>query len=151
MSWNCVLTTTDVDAFLAAIRPTTETLTVSGRGPFSASLTRIELRNMRMQRFSEKLSRTWELQVPPTRTAIAFAIEPRHAIRWRGADIAANEVIPLRASVYGWHVLTGEVRWGSMSLLSECLTEASIALIGRDVTPSPDAVALVTSPPALVR
>ena len=151
MSSSCVLTTTDVDAFQAAIRPTTEVLTITGRGPFSANLMRIELHNLRMQRFSENLSRAWELQVPSTRTAIAFVIGPKPAIRWRGADIAANEVIPLRASVYGWHVSAGEVRWGSMSLLNECLTEASIALIGRDVTPPPDAVALVVSPPALGR
>ena len=33
MSSSCVLTTTDVDAFQAAIRPITEVLTVTGRGP----------------------------------------------------------------------------------------------------------------------
>ncbi len=151
MSWNCVLTTTDVDAFQAAIRPNTETLTVTGKGPFSASLTRIELHNLRMQRFHENLSRVWELQVPPTRTAIAFVIGSRPAIRWRGTDIAANEVIPLRESVFGWHISTGEVRWGSMSLSKQCLTEASVALIGRDVAPHRDALALVASPQALGR
>lgn len=151
MLWSGVLATSDADEFQAAIRPATEALTVTGRGRFSASLTRVELHNVRMQRFRESLSRAWELRVPPTRSAIAFVISQGPAIGWRGTDIAAHEFVPLRAGGYGWHVLHGETQWGSMSLPDECLTEASIALMGRDVTPRRDAVALAAPPLALQR
>lgn len=151
MCWNSVLTTTDIDEYRTAIRPATEVLTVTGRGPFSASLTRVELGNLRMQRFQENLPRAWGLQVPATRTAIAFADGLRSAMCWRGADVAKNEMLILPASVFGWHVSSGEAHWGSMSLLNEHLAEASIALIGRDVTPSRDAVALLAPPFALRR
>jgi AraC-like DNA-binding protein len=144
-----VQATNDADEFRLAIRPTTEAMIVTGRGRFSASVMRIDLHNLRMQRFRENLSRVWELQVPRARSAIAFTLGHGSSICWRGVDIAANEVIPLRAGTYGLHVLPGEAQWGSMSLPSECLTEASIALLGRDVTPPPDAVAFTIPPLAL--
>ena len=151
MSWNCTLTTTDIDEYRIAVRPTTEVLTVTGRGRFSASLTRLELHNLRMQRFSESLPRAWDLRVPPARTAIAFTIGPGHAVRWRGTEISENEVIPLHAGETGWHALPRQAYWGSISLPNERLTEASIALLGYDATPPRNAVALAVLPSALQR
>ena len=151
MSRSLVLTTTDVEEFRAALRPETEALSLTGRGRFSASLTRVELNTVRMQRFRENLSRAWELRVPSTRSAISFVVRSGPPIVWRGADITENELIPLHAGTYGWHVLSGDTHWGSMSLPIERLTEASIALVGRDLTPPRDAVALAAPPLALRR
>ena len=151
MSSSFVMTTTDIDEFRAAVRPVNRDMTITGRGQFSASVTRIDAHQLWMQRSRERLPRVWELAIPPARTAIIFGTEPGPTIGWRGADIAANEVIPAHAGVSGWQILSGATNWGSMSLPNERLTEASIALLGRDVTPSRDAVALVVPPLALER
>jgi len=126
-------------------------MTVTGRGQFSANVTRIDANHMWMQRAQERLPRTWELAIPAERTAILFGTEPGPTTLWRGAEIAANEVIPARAGVSGWHTLSGATNWGSISLPNGRLTEASIALFGRDVTPSRDAVAVVVPPLVLGR
>jgi AraC-like DNA-binding protein len=151
MSSSFVLATTDVDEFRAAVRPMNRDMTITGRGQFSASVTRIEAHHLWMQRSGERLSRAWEVAIPATRTAILFGTEPGPPIGWRGAEIAANEVIPAHAGVSGWHTLSGAGNWGSMSLPNHRLAEASIALLGRDVTPSRDAVALAVPPLALER
>jgi hypothetical protein len=151
MSSSLVVTTTDVDEFRAAVRPVNKDLTITGRGQFSASVTRIDAHDLWMQRSREGLSRVWELAIPPTRTAILFGAEPEPTMGWRGTEIAANEVIPARAGVSGWHTLSRACIWESMSLPNDRLTEAGIALLGRDVTPSHDAVALVVPPLALGR
>jgi len=152
MSSSFGLETTDVNEFRAAVRPVNRDLTVTGRGQFSASVTRIDAHHLWMQRVQEQLPRAWELAIPPTRTAILFSsAEPEFPMGWRGAEIAANEVIPARAGVSGWHTLSGATNWGSMSLPSDRLTDASIALSGRDATPSHDAVALAVPPLVLGR
>jgi AraC-like DNA-binding protein len=150
MSSSFVLTTIDVDEFRAAIRPVNKDLTISGRGEFSASVTRIDARRLWLQRAREGLPRVWELAIPPARTGILFGVEPV-SMGWRGVEIAANEVIPARAGVTGRHRLLGAASWGSMTLPNGRLTEASIALLGRDVTPSYDAVAIAVPPVALRR
>ena len=151
MSSSLVLTTTDVDEFRAAVRPVNKDLTITGRGQFLASVTRIDAHDLWMQRSRECLSRVWELAIPPTRTAILFSAEPEPTMGWRGSEIAANKVIPARAGVSGWHTLSKAGTWGSMSLPNDRLAEAGIALLGRDVTPSHDAVALVVPPLVLRR
>ncbi len=151
MSSSFVLATTDVDKFRAAVRPMNGDMTITGRGQFSASVTRIEAHNLWMQLSGERLPRAWEVTIPATRTAILFGTEPGPTIGWRGVEIAANEVIPAHAGVSGWHTLSGAANWGSMSLPNDRLAEASIALLGRDVTPSRDAVALAVPPLALRR
>lgn len=151
MSSSFVLASTDVDEFRAAVRPVNSVMTITGRGQFSASVTRIEVHNLWMQRSGEHLPRAWEVAIPATRTAILFGTEPGPAIGWRGAEIADNEVIPAHPGTSGWHTLSGTANWGSMSLPNPRLAEASIALLGRDVTPSRDAVALAVPPLALER
>jgi AraC-like DNA-binding protein len=151
MSSSFVLTTTDIDEFRAAVRPVNKDLTITGRGQFSASVTRIDAQHLWMQRSRENLPRAWELAIPPTRTAVLFGAELASSMGWRGAEIAPNEVIPARAGISGWHTLPGAANWGSLSLPNDRLAEASIALLGRDVTPSYDAVALVVPPPVLNR
>ena len=151
MPWSAALKTTDVDEFRAAVRPTTRNLTVTGRGRFSANLTRVDLHHVKMQRSQESLARAWELELPPTRTAIAFGIEPGLTIGWRGVEIGTHEVIPMRSGVSGWHLLPSAADWGSVSLSNDRLTQASIALTGRDLTPSRDAVAFTVPPSALGR
>ena len=72
MSSSFVLATTDVDEFRAAVRPVNRDMTITGRGQFSASVTRIEAHNLWMQRSRECLPRAWEVAIPATRTAILF-------------------------------------------------------------------------------
>jgi len=151
MSSSFVLKTTDVDEFRAAVRPVNRDMIVTGCGQFSAAVTRIDAHHLWLQRTREYLPRAWELAIPPTRTAILFSTEPGAAMGWRGVDIAANEVLPAHAGIVGWHAVSAAANWGSMSLPTDRLAEASIALLERDVIPSRDAAALTVPPLALER
>ena len=66
MSSSFVLATTDVDEFRAAVRPSNKDLTITGRGEFSARVTRVDALDLWMQRSQEHLARAWELVIPPT-------------------------------------------------------------------------------------
>jgi hypothetical protein len=61
MSSSSVRTFTDPDEFAAAIRQGTLHHTITSRGQFAAKLTRIDLHDPRMQRFSETLPRVAQI------------------------------------------------------------------------------------------
>jgi AraC-like DNA-binding protein len=145
------LTTDDVDELLMALHPVGKPLTITGRGDFTAELTRIEFHHLWMQRSRESLPRCWGVEMSPTRTGICFPTAPGPAISWRGVELAADEVLPLSASAYGQHMLSGRTDWGSMSLLNEQLASASLAIAGRDLTPRDNAAGIGVPAPAMAR
>src|SRR5262245_29169477 len=63
---------TEPDEYAAAIRQGTHNLTITERGNFKAKLWRIDLPNLWMQRFSEKLARTSHVDGWGGRAVIAF-------------------------------------------------------------------------------
>ena len=56
MPFSTVRSTDDVDAFRAAIRPANPEYLITGRGAFSATVTKIDLHRLQMQRLSESLA-----------------------------------------------------------------------------------------------
>jgi hypothetical protein len=145
------LTTNDVDELRMALHPVGKPLTITGRGDFAAELTRIEFRHLWMQRSRESLPRSWGIEMPPTRTAISFPMAPGPAISWRGVELAGAELLPLSASAFGQHKLSGGTDWGSMSLPNEQLASASLAIAGRDLTPRDKAAGIGVPAPAIAR
>jgi hypothetical protein len=57
MPSSAVRTFTDPDEYTASMRRGTVELTATGRGDFSAKLTRVDLHRLWMQRFSDNLPR----------------------------------------------------------------------------------------------
>ncbi len=133
-------------------RPVNCHMTVTGCGQFSAAVTRIDTHHLWLQRARKTFAAC--LGTGDSSHAHSHPVqypEPGPTIGWRRADIAANEVLPAHAGIVGWHILPAAANWGSASLPTDRLAEASIALLGRDVTPSRDSAALVVPPLALER
>ena len=72
MPSSAVRTFTDPDDYAAAIRATRAELTVTGRGHFTAKLTRIDLHRLWMQRFSDNLPRVAHSAAMTGRAIISF-------------------------------------------------------------------------------
>jgi AraC-like DNA-binding protein len=150
MVTTAIVTTTDVDQFRRAIRPISE-VTITGRGRFSAKVIRIDLQQLWMTRARESLPRIWHVEMGRERTGISFSTEPGPAIGWRGAQIAAHEVIPVRPGLCGWHRLFGPTNWGAVSLPDAYLAEIGASVAGRNLLPSRETIAMAVPPAALAR
>jgi hypothetical protein len=73
-------TTTDVDEFRGQIRPDNTEFLVTGKGPFSATVTKIDLIDLGMQSLTESHARTWHIALARSRIGVAFSATPGPAI-----------------------------------------------------------------------
>jgi hypothetical protein len=92
-------TFTDPDDYAAAIRATKAELTVTGRGKFTAKLTRIDLHRLWMQRFSDNLPRVGHSAATSGRAIISRPVQiPRNSafgvkMRYKLAIIAGALIV----------------------------------------------------------
>ena len=77
MPSSAVRTFTDPDDYAALIRNTKAEVTVTGRGQFTAKITRIDLHRLWMQRFSDNLPRVGHSAGTGTRVNISFRTPAR--------------------------------------------------------------------------
>src|SRR5271163_395362 len=84
---------TDADDYAAAIRGTKAELTVTGRGKFAATLTRIDLHNLWMQGFSETLPRVLHSATGNERAGIVFRTSPGLSLRWNRMEMEPSSII----------------------------------------------------------
>jgi len=82
----------DPDDYGRSIRAVTAEMTVTGRGRFSAKLTRIDLDRLWMQRFSENLPRTAHRAQPAGRVIIAFRTQPGPSLYRGGVEMLPTNI-----------------------------------------------------------
>ena len=140
----------DPDQFKAALRPTSDRFTITGRGPFSAQITQVAFADLMLQRGDETLSRTWNVCVPADRIALTFVIAGT-GLSVRGVLPDRDEALVLPPGLDTMHTLYGPTVWGAMSLPPDRLTEQSVALTGRDWTPPGRVLGLKARPAPLTR
>jgi AraC-like DNA-binding protein len=124
---------TDVDEFRAAVRPVNNEIVLTGSGSFSASVIRIDLRRLWMQRIDETLARSWCVQMESPRVAIGFPVEPGCPTRHQGIELAPDEVGIFTPTHSVWHTTFGPSRFASMSLPLEDLVDNGVALAGDSI------------------
>jgi AraC-like DNA-binding protein len=105
----------DPDDYAAAIRGAVAEMTLTGRGRFSAKLTRIDLHRLWMQRFSESLPRIAHVTLPAGRTVVAFRTRPGQSLLRGGVENTPTTIILSAESDY-YQRSSGPVHFGSMSL-----------------------------------
>jgi hypothetical protein len=88
MSSSAVHTFANADDYAAAIRAATVEMTVTGRGPFTATLVRIDFYRLWMQRVSECLPRVLHMMAEPGRAGITFRTQP-------GRDRPGGGAVPI--------------------------------------------------------
>jgi AraC-like DNA-binding protein len=147
MPSSAVNTFTDPDEYAASIRATKAEVTVTGRGEFTAQLTRIDLHRLWMQRFSDNLPRVAHSASMTGRAIISFRTKPGPSFLWSGAEIHPTDIMRASEGGSAYQHTSGSASWGSMSLPVADAAAVGETLAGCDLTPPRNAM-LITPPPS---
>src|SRR5271156_1704298 len=151
MPSSAVQTFTDPDDYAASTQATKTELTVSERGPFIASLTRIKLHNLWMQRFHENLSRIGHSISVAGRAIISFRTGPGSSMTVAGQETLVSNILRHSPGHDYFRRVKGPVFYGSMSLPVEFLAAAGAAIVGRDTMPPKDTLTITPSPAEMTK
>ncbi|HKM74470.1 MAG TPA: helix-turn-helix domain-containing protein [Stellaceae bacterium] len=151
MPSSAVRTFTDSDDYTSAIRNTRAELTVIGRGHFTASVTRIDLHRLWMQRFSDNLPRVAHSAAGTGRAVISFRTEPGPSLLWSGVEMQPTNIIRHSEGKSSFQHSSGSACWGAMSLPVEDMVSVGAAIAGVDLAPPRDALIVTPSPAATAK
>jgi AraC-like DNA-binding protein len=132
MSFGRVLTFTDPFQYQSAIRAADAEVVPTAKGGFHSELTQINLNELWVQHFNERLPRIYAVKMRPGRQVIGFLMdEHQPAMRHSGMDVSSNHIM-----ICGDESMRqrseASARYGSMSLTTKDLQTAYVAVIGRD-------------------
>jgi AraC-like DNA-binding protein len=145
--WSKVLNFTDPFPYQSAIRATDVELYPTTRGKFSAELTQINLHQLWMQRFHEKLPEVYASRIRPGRRVIGFLTAANQpTLQHCGMNLSPGDIVICNRDVMHQRS-EGDCRFGAMSLATDDFDAACIAIAGHEfsepplthlVRPSPD-------------
>jgi AraC-like DNA-binding protein len=137
MPWSKVLSFTDPFPYQAAIRAADVELYPTTRGEFRAKLTQINLHQLWMQRFHEKLPQVQASKVRPGRRVIGFLTNAHQpTLQSCGRDISPYDIVVSNYDVM--HQRTGgDCRFGAMSLTTDDFDAACRAITGHECSGPP--------------
>lgn len=138
---------TDPDDYTTSIRATKAEVTVTGRGQFTAKLTRIDLHRLWMQRFSDNLPRIAHSASMTGRAIISFRTEPGPSFLWGGAEMHTTNIMRASEGVNSYQRTSGSASWGAMSLPLADAAVVGETLAGCDLRPPRNSM-LITPPPS---
>jgi AraC-like DNA-binding protein len=136
MPWSKVLSFTDPFPYQAAIRAADVELFPTARGEFRAELTQINLHQVWMQRFHEKLPQVFASKIKPGRRVIGFLTGEQPAMQHCGMDLSPRDIVISNDDVMH-HRTGGDCRFGAMSLTTDDFNAACKALAGHEFWGSP--------------
>lgn len=137
MSWSKVLSFTDPFPYQSAIRATDVELYPTTRGEFSAELTQINLHQLWMQRFHEKLPEVYASKIRPGRRVIGFLTAANQpTLQHCGMNLSPRDIVICNCDVM--HQRTeGDCRFGAMSLATDDFDAACTAITGHEFSEPP--------------
>jgi len=136
MPWSKVFAFTDPFPYQAAIRAADVELFPTARGEFRAELTQINLNQLWMQRFHEKLPQVFASKIRPGRRVIGFLTGEQPAIQHCGMDLSPRDLVICNYDVMH-HRTSGNCRFGAMSLTTDDFDAACKAVAGHEFSGSP--------------
>ncbi len=136
MPWSKVLNFTDPFPYQAAIRGADVELYPTTRGEFRAELTQINLNQLWMQRFDEKLPQVFASKIRAGRRVIGFLTGEQPAIQHCGVDLSPHDIVICNYDVMH-HRTAGNCRFGAMSLTTDDFDAACKAVSGHEFSGSP--------------
>jgi AraC-like DNA-binding protein len=137
MPWSKVLDFTDPSPYQSAIRAADVELYPTSRGEFSAELTQINLNQLWMQRFHEKLPQIFACKIRPGRKVIGFLTSANQpTFRHCGINLSHRDVVVGSYEVMH-HRTGGDSSYGSMSLATNDFDAACRAIVGHQLSESP--------------
>jgi AraC-like DNA-binding protein len=141
----------DPDDFAATIRQGTVELVLTERGHFAATLTRIDLHRLWMQRFTDNLPRIAHTLSPGKRAVISFQTQPGPDLIWSGMTLQPTNIIRHSEGASFHQRSSGPTSFGAMSLPVADMVSVGAAMAGRDLMPPRDAQILTPPPAALAK
>jgi AraC-like DNA-binding protein len=137
MPWSKVLNFTDPFPYQAAIRAADVELYPTTRGEFRAELTQINLNQLWMQRFHEKLPEVFASKIEPGRKVIGFLTAANQpTLQHCGMGISPRDIVICNRGVM--HQRTeGDCRFGAMSLATDDFDAACAAMTGHEFSEPP--------------
>jgi AraC-like DNA-binding protein len=132
--WSKVLSFADPFPYQAAIRAADVELFPTGKGEFRAELTQINLNQLWMQRFHEKLPQIYASKIKPGRRVIGFLTAERQSgIQHCGIELTPRDIVVSNCDVM--HQRTrGDCRYGAMSLTTEDFDAACKTIAGHEIS-----------------
>jgi AraC-like DNA-binding protein len=148
---SAVKTFSEPDEYAAAIRQGTHQFTVMQRGIFRAKLSRIDMHHLWMQRFSEDLARTSNVDGWGGRAVIAFGTGPGPSLIRNATELNESSISWFRPGQSYYQRSSGPVTYGTMSLSLEDLAVLGPAILGRALKIPSSASVVTPSPVAMTR
>jgi AraC-like DNA-binding protein len=151
MPGSSVRTFSDPDAYAAAIRQSAVKLTVTGRGHFTARLTRIDLHRLWMQRFSESLPRITHTDSRGGRAVFSFPTQPGPGLCWGGVDLRPGDIMRHDVGGSSHQRASGAIGFAGMSLPLADMASVGETIAGCDLTPPRNALVVTPRPAAMAK
>jgi AraC-like DNA-binding protein len=138
MPSSAIRATADLEEYVAAIRPRFVEVTVTARGRFAASIVRIDLQRLWMQRGREQLPRIWYAKPSAERKIISFLTEAGGGAIRNGNAFGSGQIALHSPGRAYQHRSLGPLGWAAMSLPAVDMAEISATLAGQDLMPQHD-------------
>lgn len=137
MPWSRILSFTDPLPYQVAIRAADVELYPTSRGEFHAELTQINLNQLWMQRFDEKLPQVYASKIKPGRKVIGFLTSANQPpFQHSGMSITPHDIV-ISSNDVMHHRTAGDCHFGAMSLTTDDFNAAHSAIMGCEFSRSP--------------
>lgn len=124
---------TDIDRYVAALRPATVEVLLRHGGVFKGRITRVDLHDLLMQRGDEATPRLWRAPPIAYRTIVSFLTDPSQSSIRSGVEVGAHSLAILSHREPYTQAMLGPPRWGALSLPVDRMTAVGAALAGQDL------------------
>jgi AraC-like DNA-binding protein len=128
----------DLDDFRTQIRPSPRDFLLTGKGQFSASVTKTDLVDVWTQSTSGSRPWAWHVALESARVAIVFSPTPGSVMKYGGAELGEDEGGLILRGRHLWLRSLGSTQAASVSMPIDVLTQQSIVLLDRDLASSQD-------------
>ena len=146
-----VRTFTDPDAYAASIRGAEARMTVTAPGDFLATLIRVDLHDLCMQRLSDNLPRVTHFSDFTKRVVVAFRSRPGPIVLLNGTELSDVNIAPVSTADVAVTRSRGSCSVSTLSLPVEALAEGGAVLAGRPLTSLNNMSVLTPLSPAFER
>jgi hypothetical protein len=137
MPWSKVLSFSDPFQYQSSIRAADVELYPTARGEFRAELTQINLHQLWMQRFQERLPQVYASKIKPGRRVIGFlTADHQPGMQHCGIELSPRDIVVSNCDVMHYRT-RGDCRYGAMSLTTEDFDAACKAIIGHEFSGLP--------------
>jgi AraC-like DNA-binding protein len=124
---------TNPDDYRAGLAGAEVGLVVTGRPPFEAQLSWVDMSCLRLRAIEEKAPRVAFISLPPRSLVLTFSLARNAALLWNGLGLPRGCFV-LHAPGERFHQrATGAVRWGLIAVSPQDLARYSRALLGADL------------------